>query len=123
MPLEFEDKLARYIEKENLFEPIDRVLLAVSGGADSTALVYALCSLKEKKIISADYICAHTNHQLRGIDSDNDEKFVIEQAGRLQLPVITKKIDVRSFAKKHKLSIETAARQLENQLSYRCRKR
>jgi tRNA(Ile)-lysidine synthase len=112
MLLEFKDKLARYIKKERLFNPGERVLLAVSGGADSTALLYALCSLKQKKITSADFLCAHINHQLRGIDSDNDEKFVIEQAGRLNLPAVAKKVDVRSFAKKHKLSIETAARQL-----------
>jgi tRNA(Ile)-lysidine synthase len=112
MPLEFEDKLARYIKRERLFNPGERVLLAVSGGADSTALLYALCSLKQKKIIPADFLCAHINHQLRGIDSDNDERFVIEQAGRLNLPAVAKKVNVRSFAKKHKLSIETAARQL-----------
>jgi tRNA(Ile)-lysidine synthase len=112
MPLDFEDKLARYIKKERLFNPGERVLLAVSGGADSTALLYALCSLKQKKIIPADFLCAHINHQLRGIDSDNDERFVIEQAGRLNLPAVAKKVNVRSFAEKHKLSIETAARQL-----------
>jgi tRNA(Ile)-lysidine synthase len=112
MPLDFEDKLAQYIKKERLFNQGESVLLAVSGGADSTALLYALCSLKQKKIISTDFLCAHINHQLRGIDSDNDERFVIEQAGRLNLPAVAKKVNVRSSAKKHKLSIETAARQL-----------
>jgi tRNA(Ile)-lysidine synthase len=109
---EFEENLARYIDKNHLFKSDDKVVLAVSGGADSTALMFALCSLKEKKIISADFLCAHINHQLRGIDSETDEKFVISQAARLNMPVITGKIDVRGCAKKEKISIETAARNL-----------
>jgi tRNA(Ile)-lysidine synthase len=109
---EFEQKLARYIEAKKLFEPPSRVLLAVSGGADSTALVYSLTALKEQKILSADFVCVHINHQLRGADSLNDEKFVIGLANRFHLPLVTKKVDVRSFARSEKLSIETAARQL-----------
>lgn len=112
MVSDFEDKLAGFIKKSNLFGSADRALLAVSGGADSTALLYALCSLREKSIIKTGLFCAHINHLLRGTESDNDEQFAIRQADILKLPITTEKIDVRGFAKRNKLSIETAARQL-----------
>ncbi len=112
MVSDFEDKLAGFIKKNNLFASADRILLAVSGGADSTALLYALCSLRENSIVKNELVCAHINHLLRGADSDNDEQFAVRQADILKLPIATEKIDVRGFAKQNKLSIETAARQL-----------
>ena len=112
MSSEFEKSLTRFIELNNLFENADRVLLAVSGGADSTALLYALCSLRDSNIIDADFVCAHVNHMLRGLDADKDRQFVVEQARRLSMPVITKKVNVPAFARQNKLSIETAARDL-----------
>jgi len=112
MLLEFEKKVADFIKANRLFESADRVLLAVSGGADSTALLYAMLTLKTENILSADAVCAHINHQLRGADSDVDEDFVVALARDLRLPVITRRVDVRGFARKNKLSIETAARQL-----------
>ncbi|MDD5063826.1 MAG: tRNA lysidine(34) synthetase TilS [Phycisphaerae bacterium] len=112
MLLEFEKKVAGFIEANGLFDPADKILLAVSGGADSTALLYAMCATKAEKILRGDILCAHINHQLRGSESDGDEAFVIAQADKLNLAVITKRLDVRGFAHKNKLSIETAARRL-----------
>jgi tRNA(Ile)-lysidine synthase len=121
MSWEFENTLAQFIEVNHLFENAEgpckagtpnKVLLAVSGGADSTALLHALCSLKDKKIFNVDFFCAHINHSLRGPDSDRDQQSVVEQARRLELPIIAKKINVSEFARKNKLSIETAARNL-----------
>jgi tRNA(Ile)-lysidine synthase len=56
--------------------------------------------------------CAHINHQLRGEEAQKDEDFVIEQCRKLNVPIVTMKIDVRNYAEKSKLSIETAARNL-----------
>jgi tRNA(Ile)-lysidine synthase len=112
MPLEFENKVAGFIKEYHLFDSADRILLAVSGGADSTALLYAVLVLKAKSVVSADVLCAHINHQLRGADADLDEDFVLAQSRKLKLDVTTKRLDVRGFAHKNKLSIETAARQL-----------
>lgn len=89
-----------------LFEPPGGILVAVSGGADSLALMYALHSLK------VDSVIAHINHQLRGRLADEDEAFVIERANTLGLSVVTRRVSVATYAKEHKLSIETAARQL-----------
>ena len=106
----FEQKIINFINDQALFNPGDKVLLAVSGGADSTALVHVLVKLKEQKLLNNDFLCIHINHQLRGQDADRDEKFVIELSEKFNLPIITKKIDIKKIALENKLSIETAAR-------------
>ena len=112
MLLEFENKIAGFIKAKGLFDPADRILLAASGGADSTALMYAMRALKTEKVVSADTVCAHINHQLRGTDAELDEAFVTAQAAELKFAITTKRLDVRGYARKNKLSIETAARKL-----------
>jgi tRNA(Ile)-lysidine synthase len=112
MLLEFENKIAGFIKANGLFDSADRILLAVSGGADSTALMYAMGALKSENILSADAVCAHINHQLRGTDAELDEAFVTAQAAELKLAITTKRLDVRGYARQNKLSIETAARKL-----------
>lgn len=112
MLCEFERKVAAFIKANRLFESADRIVLAISGGADSTALLYAIVSLKNEGVLSSDVICAHINHWLRGAEANGDEDFVVTLARDLQLPVTTRRVDVRGFARNNKLSIETAARQL-----------
>jgi len=112
MLLEFEKKVADFIRANELFVSAAKVLLAVSGGADSTALLYAMWALKAKSVFDAELLCAHINHQLRGAEADLDEEFVLAQAAELKLAVTTKRLDVRGFAVHNKLSIETAARKL-----------
>ena len=104
--------MAGFIKANGLFGSADKILLAVSGGADSTALLYAVCAIKAESVLSGDILCAHINHQLRGSESDGDETFVIAQADKLNLAITTRRLDVRGFARKNKLSIETAARKL-----------
>jgi tRNA(Ile)-lysidine synthase len=109
---EFEKKLADFINANKLFGSAEKILLAVSGGADSTALMYAMHDLKAENCFDAELLCAHINHQLRGAEGDLDEEFVVTQANKLKLDMTTRRIDVRKFARLNKLSIETAARQL-----------
>lgn len=109
---DFENKVADFIKANRLCESADKILLAVSGGADSTALLHVMATLRTEGFLNAELLCAHINHQLRAAEADRDENFVIEQAGELKLPVTTKRIDVRGCAQKNKLSIETTARQL-----------
>ncbi len=110
--LEFEKKIDDFIRANELFSLGDSVLLAVSGGADSIALLYTMGALKAEKVLRIELFCAHINHQLRGAEADKDESFVLEQAAALNIPVFTKQVDVREFARRNKLSIETAARKL-----------
>jgi tRNA(Ile)-lysidine synthase len=61
----------------------ETVIVAVSGGADSTALLFVLAELKKRKKFGLDFVAAHFNHKLRGKDSDADERFVQKLAADL----------------------------------------
>jgi tRNA(Ile)-lysidine synthase len=102
-----EEKIRQYIEQKNLIPAGGKILVAVSGGADSVCLLYILNKLFPNQIHAA-----HINHQLRASDSLNDEYYVKTLANKLDVPVTVELADVTAYAKKEKLSIETAARQL-----------
>ncbi|MBV9496968.1 MAG: tRNA lysidine(34) synthetase TilS [Acidobacteria bacterium] len=73
------DVVRRFFDARGL-EP-GRVLVACSGGPDSTALLVALAEI-------ADVVCAHVNHHLRGADSDEDEQFVRDLCAHVQVPLL-----------------------------------
>lgn len=107
-----EQKALEFIQNHALLAGARRVLVAVSGGADSIALLHAMHRLTSQGAIGVELLCAHVNHKLRGAAGDGDEAFVIGQARELGLPVVSGTIDVKGYAQEHHLSIETAARQL-----------
>lgn len=94
----------------SVFEDVQKVLLAVSGGADSVAMVHVLDRIRGQDKLSCEFMIGHVNHCLRGNDSEADEAFVKELADSLSIPAVTKVIDVKAYANMHKLSIETAGR-------------
>src|SRR5687767_9926193 len=65
----------------------ETVIVAVSGGADSTALLLALADLKKRKKLEHQFIAAHFNHKLRGKESEEDKAFVRELANDLGFEV------------------------------------
>ncbi|PLK43383.1 tRNA lysidine(34) synthetase TilS [Emticicia sp. TH156] len=95
-----------YINSQSLFEPTDKVLLAVSGGKDSVVLFDLFLEAK------FNFAVAHCNFRLRGEDSDKDASFVKQLCKQKNVPYYTVAFDTRAFAKTNKLSIEMAARQL-----------
>jgi tRNA(Ile)-lysidine synthase len=99
-----------YIRKHELLKPGDRVGVAVSGGADSVALLCLLNELRHELGLVLAVI--HFNHKLRGADSDQDEQFVAELARQLGLESHSESGDVAAYAKEKHLSLETAARKL-----------
>jgi tRNA(Ile)-lysidine synthase len=101
-----------FIRRHELFAGAGRILLAVSGGADSVALLHLLVSLRTEGWLDAELVCAHINHKLRGPAGDDDERFVMAQAEQAAVPVVTRAVDVRTYAEARKLSVETAGRQL-----------
>ena len=79
------NKLLKFIRQEDMVSPGDRVICAVSGGADSVALLFALYLLKEKLDIRLE--AAHFNHHLRGEESDRDEAFVRKLCDQFDIPL------------------------------------
>ena len=79
------NKLQAFINRYDLLKPGDRVCCAISGGADSVALLFALYLLQEKLQITVT--AAHFNHRLRGDESDRDEAFVRSLCDRFDIPL------------------------------------
>lgn len=94
------------IEQQNLFQKNDFLLLAVSGGADSVAL----CELCFQA--GFHFEIAHCNFQLRGEESERDEKFVHQLGEKYWTKVHSKKFDTTIYAEGNKTSIQVAAREL-----------
>ncbi|MCM0083429.1 tRNA lysidine(34) synthetase TilS [Geomonas sp. Red32] len=95
------------IRRLRLFSPGETVIVAVSGGADSVALLDILVHLE---IEGLTLVVAHLNHSLRGAASDGDEEFVASLASRYQLPFVTRRVDVAALARDGRLSLEDAGR-------------
>lgn len=98
----------------------DKVLVAVSGGADSLALLHILLELKDPFKLSLHVF--HLNHKMRGKAAEVDARFVKNLARSLGLPFTVLSYDVPAYIKKHKLSKEEGARQVRYMLLERVAK-
>ena len=97
------------IKKFNMIQKYDTIVVGVSGGADSIALLYSLYNLRDK--YNLNLICAHMNHGIRGIDADMDEQYVRDIAKQLNIKCITRYVDVPAIAKITKCSEELIGRE------------
>lgn len=79
------NKLHAFVQQHRMLMPGDRVVCAVSGGADSVALLFAMYLLSSKLEITVE--AAHFNHCLRGAESDADADFVAQLCDRLEIPL------------------------------------
>lgn len=101
-----QEQVGRYIEGLRLLPRSGRLLVAVSGGADSVCLLHVLLELG----YAAE--CVHCNFHLRGEESLRDEAFVSELCQRLGVRLHVRHFDTKTYAEEHHVGIEMAARQL-----------
>lgn len=97
--------------KYDLWSAHDCIVVAVSGGPDSVALLHALHHIAEEPGSSIRLVCAHVNHGFRGAESDAEAEFVREIAGRLGIPFELGNYDVPAFIEETGMSLQTAARE------------
>ncbi len=101
-------EVRRQVEAAGLVD--STILVGVSGGPDSLALVHALSELRDG--LGIRVFAAHLDHGLRPGVSEADAEFVREAMGGLRIPLASEKADVSSFRETHRLSMEDAARQV-----------
>jgi len=100
------DAFQTYIRDEKLFAETDKLVLAVSGGADSMVL------LKLFQQCNYEFCVAHCNFKLRGAESDGEEVFIRDYCGEHGIELFVKQFDTREYAQLEGISIEMAAREL-----------
>ena len=100
------NKVQYFITEKSLFKREDKLILGISGGADSVCLMHILLAL------GCSFELAHCNFNLRGEESDADEDFVKELAKTYQLKIHVKQFDTLAYAAENKISTQMAARDL-----------
>lgn len=103
-----------FIQKQGLLESGDKVIAAVSGGADSVCLLYVLAQMREDW--NLELRAVHVNHGLRGEEAKRDEAFTAELCKGLSVPCILRSINVQALVEEQGLSEEEAARNLRYQV-------
>lgn len=100
-------RVSRIVREQRLFGPGDTLVVALSGGADSTALLDLLSGLPG---FSPRLVAAHLNHCLRGPDSEADEAFARGLASRYAIPFESRRVEVKTFAAQNGFNLEDAGR-------------
>ena len=112
MTVDFVQQMHRFIAQYKMIEDGETVLVAVSGGADSLALLYGLHALRSQ--LNCQLHVAHLNHCLRP-DADADADFVCQHAVDLRLPCTIQRMEIPHLAQQWELSVETAGRRARYQ--------
>lgn len=103
-----QNKVLKTVQKYNMIQKGDKICVALSGGADSVALLHVLYSLKDELDFSLSAL--HINHMLRGEESDRDERFAIEICDSLGVEITVKTVNVNALCEKSGESVELTAR-------------
>jgi len=105
-----EQKVIKFIDENQLLSRGDKVLLALSGGADSVFLLSFLQKFKRR--FGIEIKAFHLNHQLRGRAANQDEKFCADFCSHRDIKMLIVTRDVKAYAKKMKISLEEAGREI-----------
>ncbi len=101
-------KVINVIKEHNLIDKEDKIIVGVSGGPDSMALLHILNEIKEE--LGFNIYVAHINHGIRKEEADADEEFVKNICSGLLIPFFSTKVNMDEYAKKNKLTSEEAGR-------------
>ncbi|MBM3265737.1 MAG: tRNA lysidine(34) synthetase TilS [candidate division Zixibacteria bacterium] len=110
MSASFENIVDTTLWRFRMLDPSDHVVVAVSGGPDSVALLHVLWHLSERWPFRLTV--AHLNHGLRGAEADEDAAFVQQLADSLHLSCVVEQADVATYCRARGLSTETGAREI-----------
>lgn len=108
--MDLEKDVADFIKSNELIDEQETIVVGVSGGPDSVALLHILYNLNLTHKLNCNIHIAHLNHKLRDKESDQDAEFVNQLAKKLNLPLLTKETNITKTAKTLHLSIEETAR-------------
>jgi len=103
-------KVEMTIEKNNLIKSGDKILVGLSGGADSTSLLHVLKKMQEKYDVEIHAV--HINHMVRGEEADRDESFSKKLCKDLNVKYHVRRVDMKVLAKKLKITDEEAGRKI-----------
>ncbi len=123
---DFIKKVRNYLTEYKMLQKKDRVVVGVSGGADSVCLFFVLLELKAE--YELELYLVHIHHGIRGEEADADQAFVEALGRQFDIPVISRKKEVKAYGKKHGLSEEEAGRQVRYRVfeevcrEYKCNK-
>lgn len=105
-----EHRVVRFMQQHNLVSLDSPLLLAVSGGSDSTCLLHVFSGLRHE--LDIELHIAHLDHQLRGAESKADAEYVTKLAFTLGVPATIESRDVKAYQKEKRISLEEAAREV-----------
>jgi tRNA(Ile)-lysidine synthase len=117
----FTERVLQTIHRYQLLQEGDRIVVALSGGPDSVALLLVLRELKER--LSLGLSAAHLNHQLRGEESEQDEEFVCDLCGQLDIPIEVSRVDTRDAVRESGENLESCARRLRYEFLFEVARR
>lgn len=107
----FLNDVYNFIVENDMLSSKDRLVVGLSGGADSVCLLCSLWALRDKLGMAEDSLVAvHINHMIRGKEADEDEAFARELCARLNVPFEVFSKDIEAYADEEKLSVEEAGR-------------
>ncbi|MCU5874301.1 tRNA lysidine(34) synthetase TilS [Clostridioides difficile] len=110
------DKVLSTINKHNLIQKGDKIVLGLSGGPDSVCLLHVLNRLK--KDFNIEIYAAHLNHQIRGIEAQKDALYVSKLCEDMGIVFFVKSINVPKYCENEGLSLEEGARKLRYEMFY-----
>ncbi|OPJ61068.1 tRNA lysidine(34) synthetase TilS [Clostridium oryzae] len=110
------NKVKKFVDKHDMIQSGDKIIVALSGGPDSICLMHILNGLKKQ--FNLTLYAAHVNHCLRGKEADEDEEYVKNFCRKIGVDIFTKRVDVNAIAKRDKVSSETAGRNARYEFFY-----